>query len=186
MTISVGVAGKRCHDSDDRFSEIARMSPKHVDSTRLVPIEDLQGDSEQDTALLRRMADDARAFLTEQTWCLGVERMWFGLGVGGIVAVFLASISTTSSDVDDTLWIVVGDLPSAYLVTDESPDAVEALKTYIAEMRLWIEAARTGVGFDEVIPVPVEPTREAADSLEKRLAFLEREVLGARGASSSS
>ena len=61
-------------------------------------------------------------------------------------------------DVDELLWVVVGDIPPAYLVTDDAPDPVAALQAYIREMRRWIEAVRLGRPIADLIPVNALPT----------------------------
>ena len=93
----------------------------------------MKGDSDSDTRLLQEMANEARTFLEGFDWCTTIKEMYFDLGLGGIVAILLTRIvPTVSSDViDEWLWVIVGDLPPAYLVVDLSPDPVAALKTYI-------------------------------------------------------
>jgi len=80
--------------------------------------------------------------------------------------------------VDDTLWVVVGDLPSAYLALDDAPTWREALQGYVYEMGQWVSAVKQGDSLDDVIPVAVEPTIEHAEMLASRLAFIEEKILG--------
>ena len=95
-----------------------------------------------------------------------------------MVAVFLFEIVPTAKDVDTFLWVVVGDVPPAYLVTDDSRTPREAMRAYVDEMREWVDAVRNGGAIDDVIPVKVPPTREWADRLAGRLDLLEREFMG--------
>src|SRR5262245_45603207 len=104
----------------------------------------MRGESEEETALLDGMRADAERFLGSSAWCGGVDESYFGLGVGGIVAIFLFRIRPAQAGVDEWLWVVTGDLPPAYLVTDQAPNPACALKTYIGLMREWVEAARSG------------------------------------------
>ena len=138
----------------------------------MVPASEVKGDSEEDTRLLQSMFHEAEAFLRSFDWCDGIRDSYFGLGVGGVVAIFLFHIVPAYNGVDDWLWVVTGDLPAAYLVTDESPDAPSALRTYVREMREWADAARSSKSVDGLIPVNVEPSVENAARLEKRLDFL--------------
>jgi hypothetical protein len=142
-----------------------------------VPGARLWGEDAEDTRLLKGMLREARTFVTSFRWCRCLKKISFGLGVGGIVAVFLAKIEPAEADVDDELWVVVGDVPPAYLVTEESPDPKAALRAYIAEMRRWIRAVRAGRSTRELIPVNAPATREMAKRLEIRLDFLEQKVL---------
>ena len=91
--------------------------------------------------------------------------------------MFFFHIVPAGEEVDECLWAIVGDLPPAYLVTDESRTPFDALRTYITEMRLWVAAAEVGESVDELIPVNMPPTREAALALKRRLDFLESEIL---------
>lgn len=99
------------------------------------------------------------------------------VAIPGVIAFFLFNIVPNAPDIDEWLWVVVGDLPPAYLVTDDAKTVNNALKAYIYEMRRWTQAVSEGKSTDDLIPVNVQPTIEAAKRLEERLAFLESEVL---------
>jgi hypothetical protein len=144
---------------------------------RLKSIERIPGETEKDTLLLRKMAEDARQYLLSFHWCLGIQKGWFGWGVGAIAAVFLFEIDPATPNVDKLLWVIVGDLPPAYLVVDESPTPIDALRTYVELMQEWIIAIREGKSTEGCIPVNSAPTRESADALEKRLNFLKQAFL---------
>lgn len=101
----------------------------------------------------------------------------FGDGIGGIIGIFFAHIEPERSDVDEWLWVIVGDLPPAYLVTDDCRTPKEAAGGYISEMRRWVDAAKSGDSLQGVIPVNVPATPEWAAGLEKRLDALEFELL---------
>jgi len=150
-----------------------------IDFSSVVPLSEMSGDSRADTELLKDMAVEAKAFIQAFDWCQGVKDSYFGCGVGGVVGVFFFRILPTSQEVDECLWVVVGDVPPAYLVTDESRTPSEALRTYISQMRQWVAAAESGRPVDELIPVNAAATIETAVTLKKRLAFLESEILPA-------
>jgi hypothetical protein len=99
-----------------------------IDFSRLTPTDKISGDSEKDTSLLRGMAEEARQYLLSFNWCKAIQKGWFGWGLGGIAAVFLFEIDPATPDVDKVLWVVVGDLPPAYMVTDELPTPLDALR----------------------------------------------------------
>jgi hypothetical protein len=150
---------------------------ERIEELTVVPMAEMKGDDDDDTLLLRRMADDARGFLSGFRWCSAVEKMYFGAGVGGVVAVFYCQIVRASPEVDANLWVVVGDLPPAYLVTDQARTPGQALRIYIAEMRKWVAAVESGLPVDDLIPVSVAPTRAWAGALSGRLTFLEGKIL---------
>ena len=148
-----------------------------MDMTKVIPAVDMRGDDDEDTALLRDMLEGAKRYLTSFKWCGGIEASYFGLGVGKVIAVFFFRIRPAKQDVDTELWVVVGDVPPAYLVTDQAPNPACALKMYIDLMGEWVTAVREGRPVDELIPVNVAPTVEWADKLDSRLVFLEKEIL---------
>jgi len=57
----------------------------------VVPAEDLRGDDEEDTRLLRAMVGEARSYIEHLGWWRAIERVHFGFAAGGIVAVFLVT-----------------------------------------------------------------------------------------------
>jgi hypothetical protein len=137
--------------------------------TNLALSEEVIGGDELDTILLRQMDQAAKSFLISFDWCNGVRRSYFGDGVGGIIAAYLIEISPARSGIDEWLWVVVGDVPPAYLVTDEIEDAAKAIQVYVELMREWIDAVERGLPVDSLIPVNAPPTQETAISLKTRL-----------------
>jgi hypothetical protein len=126
---------------------------------------------------LVELARQARNYLTCKPWCCSVCEAYLAFGIGGVIGVFLFTIDSVESGMDDTLWVVVGDLPPAYLVCDDAPDWRGALDGYIYEMRRWIAAVRCGSSLDDVIPVAAAPTIEHASMLETRLDFIQRRFI---------
>lgn len=119
------------------------------------------------------LEQEALNFINRFSWCAEVEAFYEGLQVVGVIGVFLVKIRPARPDIDERLWIVVGDLPPAYLVADDNPTPEDAIAGYIHEMRRWVEAARSGKPVDDLIPVNVPPTEEYADMLGRRLRTLE-------------
>ncbi|MCD4780288.1 MAG: hypothetical protein K8S27_07055 [Candidatus Omnitrophica bacterium] len=147
------------------------------DVNKIMPIDQMEGEDARDTALLREMYAEAEGFILAHPWCEGLEQAFFGIGVGGVVAVFLFKIIHGRGDVDDFLWVIVGDLPPAYIVCDFAPNPACALDGYIEEMTLWIDAVKKGESIEELIPVNVPPEEPYAKMLEDRLNTLDKEIL---------
>ena len=124
-------------------------------------------------------AAEATRFLASQHWCRAVVSTHLAWAVAGVLGVFLCKLVPKSADVDDALWVIVGDLPPAYLVCDDAPDWRGALEAYVYEMDRWVAAVRDGSSLDDVIPVEVDPTREHADMLDSRLKFIRSRILAA-------
>lgn len=148
-----------------------------IDISKMTSAQNLKGDSDEDTNLLQQMSTQAGQFLTSQKWCDTVDRQYLAYGIGGIVGVFLCYISSPLKDVDSCLWVIVGDLPPAYIVTEDNPTGADALAAYIEEMNEWVEAVRNGTSVEDLIPVNVSPTSKFAEELRNRLDFLRTRVL---------
>lgn len=121
---------------------------------------------------LGKFREEAELYLKSHEWCSNVPDVHVGLAYPGILAVFLCSVESDCVDVDDWLWVVVGDIPPAYLVCDDLPDPISALRTYVCHRTEWIDAVRTNKDVSELMPVNVPPSKEWADELERRLKFL--------------
>ena len=138
----------------------------------------MAGDDERDTELLRKMLDDAVGYLSSFDWCASIRESFFGDGVGGIVAVFLFQIVPAKPEIDEWLWVVVGDLPPAYFVIDDLSSPRETLDAYIWHRARWVECVQSGRPVTvDIMPVNVSATAENAGILSARLETLRTEVL---------
>jgi hypothetical protein len=147
-------------------------------SFQLLP--DIHGEDDEDTALLREMAVEARRFITGHEWCPPIRNLYLAFGVGGVVAVFLVDFTKAIPDSpDDSLWLVVGDLPPAYFVNEEAVTPRAALETYCYIMDDWVAAVVNGTDLEEVYPVDAEANEANARELQSRLDFLRGEIIPA-------
>ena len=144
---------------------------------RLTPASEMVGEDDSDTRLLKEMLLRAEAYLKSFQWCPAVVERFFGCGVGGVVAVFLFRVSTRIDGTDDLLWVVEGDLPSAYLVTDDAPDPASALSTYVGLMEAWARAVLEGSSLAATFPVSAPPTPQYANMLLSRTQFIRERII---------
>jgi hypothetical protein len=152
--------------------------PPHYEGSQiamgLVPSHSILGDDEEDTILLRKMSSDARQYICRFSWCEAVLESYFGGGVGGIFAVFFFHIR--SRHVDPWMWIIVGDIPPAYLPLSDCASPREVFTTYVHGVSRWVEFARTnqpGISCPpDVPPVDLPPTPEWADKITQKLHVL--------------
>jgi hypothetical protein len=149
-----------------------------IDISAFQPAAHLKGDSAEDTALLKESATEARDYIQSFAWCPPIEEMYFADGVGGIVALFLVALTQKIQNTDDMLWVVVGDLPSAYMVVEDDETPPVALTKYCDLMEKWIDAVREPRMLADAFPVRADPTLENATLLKGRLEFLRREIIG--------
>jgi hypothetical protein len=148
-----------------------------INTDGMMPVDSIQGDSVVDTNLLREMATRASEFICAQEWCERIDRQYLAYGVGGVVAVFLFQITPCGEEIDTCLWVIVGDLPPAYIVAEDNPTAADALDAYCLEMKAWVDAVEKGEGIEDLIPVNAPANRDYADQLRGRIEFLRTEIM---------
>jgi hypothetical protein len=120
---------------------------------------------------------EATEYLTFFSWCKCIKNAYVGILVPDVVGVFLFEIEPNRDGVDSWIWVIVGDLPPAYITCEDSPNPACALDAYIGAMTEWVGAARSGASVASLIPVNVAANVENADALDKRLTFLDQRIL---------
>jgi hypothetical protein len=148
-----------------------------VDISEMRSVDSIEGDSIVDTGLLREMAAEAYEFIYAQEWCEHIDHQYLAYGVGGIVALFLFQITPLFEEVDTCLWVIVGDLPLAYIVVEDNPTPTDALDAYCSEMGAWVEAVEKGESVEDIIPVNAPATRDNAGQLKGRLEYLRSKIM---------
>ncbi len=139
------------------------------------------GEDAEDTALLKKMAAEAREYIQSYDWCPQIRRLSLGYGVGGVVALFRVEFTQAIHGTDDELWVAVGDLPSAYFVYEGNEDPAVALEQYCGLMEDWAMTVRRGAPVEECFPVDAPATRENAEALLSRIAFIRAELVPGAG-----
>ena len=150
-----------------------------VPVSNVVPVGRIAGDDDVDAGVPREMLEEAERYLLSFSWCDSIIAAYFGGGVAKILAIFLFNIAPARPDVNEWVWIIVGDIPPAYLPLEDCKSAMEAFETYIDGMKRWVMLAREGrAGTPEegVPPVSVPATPEWAEKLEIKLRILTGEV----------
>lgn len=143
------------------------------------PIDGIFDENAEEFRLLRHMAQQAEDYLQGFNWCKSIREAYFGSGYGGIVAVFFFRIVPSKPQMDEWFWIIVGDLPPAWLPTDRGKTPSEALENYIWEMTRWVHFAKRGRIPDDGIPVNLPPNWKNAEALEDKLKVLRKAVVPA-------
>lgn len=148
-----------------------------ADMSKVVPLADAIREATDEASELKALAQRAREYVTSFQWCAGVREMYSGIAVPGVIGVFLMRIKPRGTGVDDELWVVVGDIPPAYLVTDEASTPAKALMLYANLMQDWVDAVNEDRPVADLIPVNAEPTKNMAAMLDSRLRFLVERVV---------
>jgi hypothetical protein len=136
------------------------------------------GDNAEEARIINEMAKEASAYVRSHKWAPEIATMYLVWAIGNVIALFLVRFANNiKKSPDNELWVVVGDLPSAYFVTDDTTSAHDALNVYCNLMEDWVDAVKGGKPLNEVFPVQAKSTIDHADALVGRLHFIRRELL---------
>ena len=80
-----------------------------------------------ETAELQASLAEAQQYLKSFKWCAGINESYFSFGIGGVISIFLFWIVPKYKDIDEWLWVIVGDIPSAYITTKDNFTPREAI-----------------------------------------------------------
>ncbi|ESY06713.1 hypothetical protein X753_14580 [Mesorhizobium sp. LNJC399B00] len=138
---------------------------------RLPPADISTADDDLDAARI-----EARQYLEFYTWVLSIKGEYFGYGAKGIIYIFLFEIEPRP-DVNQWIWVIVGDVPPTYIPADDARTPFEALDGYIGALEDWVEGARQGKSVAKLIPVNVDANPANAEMLAGRLKFLDEKIL---------
>jgi hypothetical protein len=131
---------------------------------------------------VRALAERASAYVDRFRWCDEVTGCALGFAIAGVLGVFRVELRPAGAGVDPAVWVVVGDVPPAYLAYEAGDTWQDALRMYVDEMQAWADAVRAGESTEDLIPVdaaPTAPTALNADMLASRLAFVRERLLDA-------
>ncbi len=156
------------------YSETNSMND--IDWSTVRSLDEYPVENPQDRVELDMLALRAREYLVGQRWCKGVEQIWHGYDFGLKIAVFLVKVSLVSGP-GHLVWVVVGDVPPAYLGHPELANPIQALDGYAGEMQAWVKAAKAGMSLDDLIPVNAPATLDNVAQLESRLKFINEHCL---------
>ncbi|MFT6461081.1 MAG: hypothetical protein ACJA0Y_000575 [Maricaulis maris] len=128
-------------------------------------------------AILSEESNEAQGYIEAQRWCGEIKAAYVAMIEPGVISIFLFNQIPKRSGIDPYIWVVVGDIPSAYIPCFEIPRPYDALSGYIYEMRRWSDAAIQGNSVEGLYPIGLEPTVELGRALAKKVGFIERNIL---------
>jgi len=144
----------------------------------MINIEELDHSDVEHKEEVIALSKEATRYLNSFSWCEKIVSGALAEGFGYIICIFLFEIEPSeNSGADESLWIIVGDLPYAYLDTIQYKTTHEALDFYCFLMNEWIDHVRMGKSLEACYPVNVEPTLEHANMLDTRIKLIESEFL---------
>ena len=126
---------------------------------------------------VKELVEKANSFLDTFSWAKIPRKYWIGECIPGVLGLFLVELVGADPEIDPYIWVVVGDVPPAYLSTLYARSPRAAVDGYIAEMEAWVDAVENGNPTADLIPVNGEPTEANAEALKSRLEFLDQKIL---------
>jgi hypothetical protein len=123
------------------------------------------------------MADEAARYVRSFKWCIDLHEQYFGDGYGGIVAVFLLRATIRKFENPKWIWVVVGDMPSAYMELELAPTPRAALLRYIEGVEEWLAASEDERASGDLIPIEVPLGAEFIEKLQVRMETIRSLVL---------
>jgi len=124
-----------------------------------------------------KLYDEAEKYISDFHWCKKIITADLYLNLGDVLCIFLFEIDNTASDEDNLLWVVVGDIPPAYLDIYGTENTKAVLLNYIALAKDWVNAVRNGKSVEDCYPFDTEPTLEMADILATRIDFIKTNIM---------
>jgi hypothetical protein len=139
--------------------------------------DNIAGLTKEDDKNLYSFSIEAKNYLLRHQWCKRILSGWLAVYWEGILGVFLFEIEPAGSGVDQFVWIVVGDIPPAYIDVESGTDPRSALESYVIIMRDWVEAVLDGESIKYCYPVEVPASKEYAEMLQNRLDLLDTLII---------
>lgn len=129
-------------------------------------------------AALHKLSKEAEGYLLRHEWCKSILSGWLSIGWEELVAIFLFEIEPSSSSMADTyVWVVVGDIPPAYIDVESAHNPKDALESYVLIMQDWVDTVLQGKSVEDCYPVEVPAKKQYADMLSQRLTVLKDMIL---------
>lgn len=124
------------------------------------------------------LSEEAQKYLRSFNWCNKILNGWLAESWGYMLCLFYFEIEPdTESEADDHVWIIVGDLPPAYIDIESAHNEWEAVDVYVYLMKDWIDHAKNGKSVKDCFPVNVEPSEKYANMLLSRIEIIESDFL---------
>ncbi len=148
----------------------------NIDTQNMVLVEDVIKLQPEDFEFIE-LAKEAESFLKGHKWCKEVEKQWLAASWENLLAVFFFKIVPNSVDADEHVWVVVGDLPPAYIDIESAGNLTEAIQVYTEIMDDWVQHVKKGESIADCYPINVPPEKEYAEMLATRLNLIREHIL---------
>jgi hypothetical protein len=131
----------------------------------MIKIENLPDTPIPELEEVLKLSVEATEYLNSFKWCEKINKGYLCKEWGYRLCVFYFEIESTAMK---SVWIIVGDMPPAYIDIQHASSPSQALERYVVLMDDWIEHVKTGKSVVKCYPVHVEPVEKFADMLLQR------------------
>jgi hypothetical protein len=121
--------------------------------------------------------NEATQYINSFYWCLEIKKSTLYTNLGRVLCIFLFDIVNTSSEGDNLLWVIAGDLPPMYLDVYGPKTTVQVLEDYATLAEDWITQTKTGGSIERCYPFNPTPTIEMAELLETRISLIKNSLI---------
>lgn len=135
-----------------------------INTNEMTLFEDIKNVQSSDLEFIE-LSNEATSYLLSHKWCKNIEKQWLAANWENLLVIFFFKIIPNSNTADDYVWIVVGDLPPAYIDIESAKNVKEVVHTYIEIMNDWVQCVFKGGKIEDFYPINVPPTREFAEML---------------------
>ena len=156
--------------------EYPPMHTDRIDSSLMINIANIENACLEYKEEVFTSLTEAKKYLSEFDWCIKILDGWVAASFGYILNIFLFKIKPDNKTCpDEYVWIIVGDIPPAYIDVVSAQTASDALNSYIEVMQDWVEKVKDGDSIEEYYPVNVTPEAKYANMLATRLKMLKED-----------
>lgn len=95
-----------------------------------------------------------------------------------MIGVFFFHVLPSKSNIPEYVWVIVGDIPPAYIDVDFCHSGREAIKGYVCELQEWVNRVMNDLAIDDsIMPVNIPPEKNWAMNLQRRLNIINNDIL---------
>ena len=147
-----------------------------IDTSEMLSMETILKTYANDVETIK-LAKTASTYLYSHIWCDKIEKQWFVANWENLLAIFFFKITTNTKDVNEYVWLVVGDLPSICIDVESAANEQEVVKAYVGIMEDWIKCVHNKGNIKKCYPINVPPTKGYADMLKVRMSLIKEHIL---------
>lgn len=158
--------------------EYPPMHTDGMDTSLMTNVDDIDVSSLDYKQEVTVSLNEAKNYLSGFDWCLRIIDGWVAASFGYILNVFCFKIQPDNKSCNDEfVWVIVGDIPPAYIDVVSAPTVSDALKTYINIIQDWVDNVNDGNSVEDCFPINVPQERKYAEMLAIRLKLLIEDYL---------